>query len=71
MLCVNQVFKHVLIMHDGQNLFSDALAAFGVAWKIQDTLDQQIIEGNMEEVCTELTHCLWKTEQTHPLLRLL
>lgn len=29
-------------MHDGQNLFDPNKAAFGVAWKIQDTLNDLI-----------------------------
>ena len=36
-------------MHDGQNLFLDEKSAFG-AWKIQDTLNQLITTGAMEEV---------------------
>lgn len=29
----------LLIMHDGQNLFYDSKAAFGTAWKCQDTVN--------------------------------
>jgi predicted alpha/beta superfamily hydrolase len=35
----------VIFMHDGQNLFEDSRAAFGVAWKIQDTLNDLIGKG--------------------------
>jgi hypothetical protein len=34
-------------MHDGQNLFFDSHAAFGTAWKIQDTLNDMIIKGEI------------------------
>lgn len=37
-------------MHDGQNLFEDSKAAFGVAWKIQDTLNALIGSGKIQEV---------------------
>ncbi len=29
-----------LIMHDGQNLFDDARASFGVSWKLKDAIEQ-------------------------------
>ncbi len=32
-------------MHDGQNLFEDSKAAFGTAWKIQNTLNDLIGRG--------------------------
>lgn len=32
----------VLLMHDGQNLFDPNKAAFGTAWKIQDTINDLI-----------------------------
>lgn len=35
-------------MHDGQNLFLDSRAAFGVAWKIQNTLNDMILKGEIE-----------------------
>lgn len=35
----------VLFMHDGQNLFEDSKAAFGTAWKIQDSLNDMIFRG--------------------------
>lgn len=37
-------------MHDGQNLYFDNRAAFGMAWKIQDTLNDMIFKGLIEEV---------------------
>lgn len=41
---------NVLVMHDGQNLF-DPNSAFGnVAWMCQDTVDEHVSRGNMEEV---------------------
>jgi len=44
--------KHVplLIMHDGQNLFNDSTAAFGVAWNCQDTINAQVVQAEMQEV---------------------
>lgn len=38
----------LIFMHDGQNLFEDNKAAFGVAWKIQDTLTDLIAKGLIE-----------------------
>jgi len=35
----------VIFMHDGQNLFEDSKAAFGTAWKIQNTLTDLIGRG--------------------------
>jgi len=32
----------VLIMHDGQNLFDDSKAAFGTAWRIQNTINNLV-----------------------------
>ncbi len=32
-----------LIMHDGQNLFDDARASFGVSWKLKEAIEQQKI----------------------------
>ncbi|MBN1945175.1 MAG: Ig-like domain-containing protein [Bradymonadales bacterium] len=39
----------VLYMHDGQNLFHDNQAAFGVAWEVDDTLDALVTAGAVEE----------------------
>lgn len=36
-------------MHDGQNLFNDS-TSFSGAWHCQDTVNQQVVEGTMEEV---------------------
>ena len=38
-----------LFMQDGQNLFNKSTAAFG-CWNCQDTINQQVVEGNMEEI---------------------
>ena len=38
----------VVYMHDGQNLFLDSRAAFGVVWKIQNTLNDMILKGEIE-----------------------
>ena len=38
----------VLLMHDGQNLFDPAKAAFGTAWLCQNTSNSLIIEGKMK-----------------------
>ena len=35
-------------MHDGQNLFDPAKAAFGTAWLCQNTSNSLIIEGKMK-----------------------
>lgn len=45
-----KVHKNVLVMHDGQNLFSRATAYMGNAWMCQDTLDSTIIGGSTDEV---------------------
>lgn len=37
----------VLYMHDGQNLFHDADAAFGTAWEVDDTLDALVNSGKV------------------------
>jgi hypothetical protein len=37
-------------MHDGQNLFNASTSAFGVAWMCQDTVNVQVVEGNMREI---------------------
>ena len=38
----------VLYMHDGQNLFEDADAAFGVEWRVDETLDALTAAGEVE-----------------------
>jgi predicted alpha/beta superfamily hydrolase len=42
--------QNVLIMHDGQNLFNDSTSFAGISWRCQDTVNEQVVEGNMEEV---------------------
>lgn len=37
-------------MQDGQNLFNVSTSFMGQCWYCQDTLDEQIVEGNMDEV---------------------
>jgi len=44
------VYKNVLIMHDGQNLFDPATSAFGTAWMCQDTMNALIQSGGSAEV---------------------
>eukprot|EP01095_Lingulamoeba_sp_RSL-Kostka_P007819 TRINITY_DN2548_c0_g1_i1.p1 TRINITY_DN2548_c0_g1~~TRINITY_DN2548_c0_g1_i1.p1 ORF type:complete len:390 (-),score=110.83 TRINITY_DN2548_c0_g1_i1:37-1206(-) len=44
-----KTISNVLIMHDGQNLFN-ASTSFSVPWDCQDTVNQLIVEGGMEEV---------------------
>eukprot|EP00027_Filamoeba_sp_ATCC50430_P000952 CAMPEP_0168555228 /NCGR_PEP_ID=MMETSP0413-20121227/8214_1 /TAXON_ID=136452 /ORGANISM="Filamoeba nolandi, Strain NC-AS-23-1" /LENGTH=393 /DNA_ID=CAMNT_0008586047 /DNA_START=74 /DNA_END=1255 /DNA_ORIENTATION=+ len=45
-----KIIKNVLIMHDGQNLFNPETAFMGNAWYCQNTVDQQVVAGNMEEI---------------------
>lgn len=45
-----KVHKNVLIMHDGQNLFDPKTSAFGTAWMCQDTINQLVVEGKMDEI---------------------
>ena len=42
--------KNLIVMHDGQNLCNPRTSAFGVAWNIQDTIDELVVEGKMDEV---------------------
>lgn len=42
--------QHVLIAHDGQNLFDPSTAFMNMAWMCQDTCDGLIREGRMEEI---------------------
>lgn len=57
------MYDNVLIMHDGQNLFdpntvflndiffAQSLQAFmGNAWMCQDTVNENVFKGNMDEV---------------------
>ena len=45
-------------MHDGQNLFDNAKAAFGTAWLIQNTINLLTSEGKMREI---IVVGLWNT----------
>lgn len=40
----------VVYMHDGQNLFDAAEAAFGVEWQVDETVDRLVESGQMEPV---------------------
>jgi len=40
----------VLYMHDGQNLFDASTAAFGVEWRVDETLNSAISAGQVDEV---------------------
>ncbi len=41
---------HVLVMHDGQNLFNDSTSFGGLSWRVQDTIDELINAGLMHDV---------------------
>lgn len=43
-------FRHVLVMHDGQNLFNDSTSFSGISWDVGGTLDQMILSGAAEEI---------------------
>jgi predicted alpha/beta superfamily hydrolase len=45
-----KVQNNVLVMHDGQNLFNASTSFGGTAWNCQNTIDQQVVQGNMDEV---------------------
>lgn len=47
-------------MHDGQNLFDPAKAAFGVAWMCQNTTNSLIVRGNIREL---IIVGIWNTNQ--------
>jgi predicted alpha/beta superfamily hydrolase len=40
----------VLYMHDGQNLFDAKTAAYGVEWRVDETINSLVAMGNMDEV---------------------
>ncbi|TFW34807.1 alpha/beta hydrolase [Massilia horti] len=40
----------VLYMHDGQNLFDARTAAYGVEWRVDETVNQLVAMGQMDEV---------------------
>merc|ERR1712137_289109 len=44
-----KTISNVLIMHDGQNLFNDS-TSFSGAWDCQDTINQLVVQGDMDEV---------------------
>lgn len=63
-----------LFMHDGQNLFNGSTAFGGQPWDCQDTIDTQVLSGQMEEIIVvgvdntpdrinELTYSYDPTEQ--------
>lgn len=39
----------LLLLHDGQNLFDNSKAAFGVAWMVQNTVNLLVGEGKINE----------------------
>mmetsp|Transcript_30484 Transcript_30484/g.76526 ORF Transcript_30484/g.76526 Transcript_30484/m.76526 type:complete len:414 (-) Transcript_30484:86-1327(-) len=45
-----QVMRHVLLMHDGQNLFNASTSFGGVPWDCQNTVDALVMQGRMAEV---------------------
>ena len=45
-----KTMKNVLVMHDGQNLFNASTSFGGIAWNCDDTINQLVVEGQMEEV---------------------
>lgn len=42
--------QDILIMHDGQNLFNDSTAFAKTSWRVQDTLDPMISNGELPPV---------------------
>ncbi len=40
----------VLYMHDGQNLFDASTSAFGTEWRVDETINTQVRNGQMDEV---------------------
>lgn len=45
-----KVYRNVLIMHDGQNVFDPETAFMHNAWMAQDTINVLVPDGQMEEV---------------------
>lgn len=43
-------YNNILVMHDGQNLFNDSTSYLGYAWHCQDTVNEQVVAGTMEEI---------------------
>jgi hypothetical protein len=46
----HKVISNVLVMHDGQNLFDPKTAFMGNAWMCQDTVNELVVEGKMDEI---------------------
>jgi len=47
---IMKIYRNVLIMHDGQNLFNDSTSFAGRSWRCKETLDYMINVGEMEEI---------------------
>jgi len=45
-----KTIQHMLIMQDGQNLFNPSTSFGGTAWMCQDTVNEQVVTGAMEEI---------------------
>ena len=45
-----KLYDHLLVMHDGENLFNASTAFSGVAWRVQDSVDSLVREGRIPEV---------------------
>jgi predicted alpha/beta superfamily hydrolase len=43
-------YDNILVMHDGQNLFDPNTAFENNAWMCQDTVDENVVAGEMEEI---------------------
>ena len=45
-----KIYNNIIIMHDGENLCNASTSFSGIAWNIQNTINEQVVEGNLEEV---------------------
>ncbi|KAJ5072162.1 putative conserved membrane protein [Anaeramoeba ignava] len=45
-----KIYDNILVAHDGQNLFNASTSFLGIAWDCQDTINNLVNEGEMEEV---------------------
>jgi hypothetical protein len=45
-----KIYSNVLLMHDGQNLFNQSTSFGGISWQCQNTVDELIAEGRMDEL---------------------
>eukprot|EP00009_Paramoeba_aestuarina_P003539 CAMPEP_0201506858 /NCGR_PEP_ID=MMETSP0161_2-20130828/697_1 /ASSEMBLY_ACC=CAM_ASM_000251 /TAXON_ID=180227 /ORGANISM="Neoparamoeba aestuarina, Strain SoJaBio B1-5/56/2" /LENGTH=390 /DNA_ID=CAMNT_0047901081 /DNA_START=42 /DNA_END=1214 /DNA_ORIENTATION=+ len=45
-----KIYRNVLVMQDGQNLFNDKTSFAGVSWRCQDTVDRLVVQSMMEEI---------------------